>query len=131
MYAECARHGFYSLDDLVAAGDRDELSQATLYAASELGGLDWVILEDLRDQGHDPGAYVDKARSVAPWLPYRADLLLHAAPPDGHKPCAGWAAPFRDGWDEIRAEITRLRDHGFTTTHRELREIAAAAFVGA
>lgn len=130
IYSECARQGFYSLGDLVAASHRDagsELSEATLRAAHDLSGLDWAILKDLRDTGHRAASYASKAREIAPWFPYRAEALLHAAPPNGRRSQRAWAATFASRWDDVRQAMEERREQGFAVTHRELRHLASTA----
>jgi hypothetical protein len=131
MYGECRRADIYSLEDVLAAPS-DALSRATLEAATSLGGLDWVILEDLANHDHTREAYVAAARRIAPFFPHRADVLLHAIPPDGYCAPGSWSAPpFRKSWAEIRSEIELLRADGFAMTHGEINDVAEGAVAAA
>jgi hypothetical protein len=104
-------------------------AQKTRHAARRSGGLDWAILSDLHEAEHAVPAYVANARRIAPWFPYRAEALLHAAPPNGRRTRRKWADDIYERWDLIRRDMDWLRLNGYTLTHRTLDEFATSAGV--
>jgi hypothetical protein len=130
IYLTCIRDDLYSLDDIAAASEREDgsLSPATLQAAHLLGGLDWDILQELADQHHEPSAYWDKAKDIAPYFPYRTDALLHAAPTAPRRRV--WSARFFRHWHQVVREIARLEGEGYTLPHYTLNDIATEVMVG-
>lgn len=99
-----------------------EISWLTMLAVG-LPQLDWAILTELEQSG--------RFGRVAQGLePLRAEAVLHAKPPDGHRTrmpwAAGYTAPKR--WLLVREHMRRHELRGLTTTRDDLELVASRAW---
>jgi hypothetical protein len=101
-----------------------EVSLATLIASERLREEDWELIRRL----DGPRSYLPLAREIVTDDPFRAEVLLHACPPNGRKSDRGWAAHLVRRWDRVSGARAHLQAEGLLATRDAVENVALAVY---